>query len=102
MELQNNYEQIAAQNAEVVALSTDNLEGAKWAIDSLGVPFQVVYDLSTDVPKAYDVWNLYGDNLATGSAFVIDTNGIVRWKQIYSGIHDLVTANAIVQALQSL
>ena len=46
------------------------------------------------MPKAYDVWNLYGDNLATGSAFVIDTNGIVRWKQIYSGIHDLVTANA--------
>ena len=102
MELQNNYQQIAAQNAEVVALSTDNLEGAKWAIDSLGVPFQVVFDLSTDVPKAYEVWNLYGDNLATGSAFVIDTNGIVRWKQIYSGIHDLVTANAIVEALKAL
>ena len=102
MELQNNYQQIAEQNAEVVALSTDNLEGAKWAIDSLGVPFKVVYDLSTDVPKAYDVWNLYGDNLATGSAFVIDTNGIVRWSQIYSGIHDLVTATAIVDALKTL
>ena len=102
MELQNNYDQIAALNAEVVAVSTDNLEGAKWAIDSLGVPFQVAYALSTDVPKAYDVWNLYGDNLATGSAFLIDTNGIVRWKQIYSGIHDLVTANAIVEALQAL
>ena len=102
MELQNNYQQIADQNAEVVAVSTDNLEGAKWAIDSLGVPFKVAYDLSTDVPKAYDVWNLYGDNLATGSAFVIDTNGIVRWKQIYSGIHDLVTANAIVEALKAL
>ncbi len=102
MELQNNYDQIAALNAEVVAVSTDNLEGAKWAIDSLGVPFKVAYDLSTDVPKAYDVWNLYGDNLATGSAFVIDTNGIVRWSQIYSGIHDLVTANAIVEALQAL
>ncbi|MDE2896854.1 MAG: 2-Cys peroxiredoxin, partial [Chloroflexota bacterium] len=63
---------------------------------------KVAYDLSTEVPKAYEVWNLYGDNLATGSAFVIDTNGIVRWKQIYSGIHDLVTANAIVEALKAL
>ena len=102
MELQNNYEQIAGQNAEVVALSTDNLEGAKWAIDSLGVPFQVVYDTSTEVPKAYDVWNLYGDNLATGSAFLIDTNGIVRWSQVYSGIYDLITADAIIEALKAL
>lgn len=102
MELQNNYEQIAAQNAEVVAVSTDNLEGAKWAIDSLGVPFKVAYDLSTEVPKAYEVWNLYGDNLATGSAFVIDTNGIIRWKHIYAGIHDLTPAANIIQALQSL
>ena len=102
MELQNNYEQIAAQNAEVVAVSTDNLDGAKWAIESLGVPFTVLYDISTDIPKAYDVFNLYGDGLATGSAFVIDTNGLVRWKQIYSGVHDLVTAGNIVKALKAL
>ncbi len=102
MELQNNYEQIAAQNAEVVAVSTDNLDGAKWAIESLGVPFTVLYDISADVPKAYEVWNLYGDGLATGSAFVIDTNGLVRWKQVYSGVHDLVTAATIVEALKTL
>ena len=102
MELQNNYDKIAAQNAEVVAVSTDNLEGAKWAIDSLGVPFTVLYDTSTEVPKAYDVWNLYGDGLATGSAFVIDTNGIIRWRHIYAGIHDLTPAANIIQALQTL
>jgi peroxiredoxin len=102
VELQNNYEQIAAQNAEVVAVSTDNLDGAKWAIESLGVPFKVLYDITADVPKAYEVWNLYGDGLATGSAFVIDTNGLVRWKQIYSGVHDLVTAANIVEALKAL
>jgi peroxiredoxin len=102
VELQNNYEQIAAQNAEVVAVSTDNLDGAKWAIESLGVPFKVLYDITADVPKAYEVWNLYGDGLATGSAFVIDTNGLVRWKQVYSGVHDLVTAATIVEALKTL
>ena len=102
MELQNNYEQIAAQNAEVVAVSTDNLDGAKWAIESLGVPFTVLYDITADVPKAYDVFNLYGDGLATGSAFVIDTNGLVRWSQIYSGVHDLVTSAKIVEALKAL
>jgi peroxiredoxin len=102
VELQNNYEQIAAQNAEVVAVSTDNLDGAKWAIEALGVPFTVLFDVSTEVPKAYEVFNLYGDGLATGSAFVIDTNGLVRWKQIYSGVHDLVTAANIVEALKAL
>lgn len=102
MELQNSYDQIAAQNAEVVAVSTDNLDGAKWAIEALGVPFTVLFDVSTEVPKAYEVFNLYGDGLATGSAFVIDTNGLVRWKQIYSGVHDLVTAANIVEALKAL
>ena len=102
MELQNSYDQIAAQNAEVVAVSTDNLDGAKWAIEALGVPFTVLFDVSTEVPKAYEVFNLYGDGLATGSAFVIDTNGLVRWKQVYSGVHDLVTAATIVEALKTL
>ena len=102
MELQNNYEAIAAQNAEVVAVSTDNLDGAQWVLDTMGVPFTVLYDLSTDVPKAYDVFNLYGDGLATGSAFVIDTNGAIRWSHIYAGIHDLTPAANIISALQAL
>ncbi len=102
MELQNNYEAIAPLNAEIVAVSTDNLEGAAWVIQELGVPFPVLYDVSTDVPRAYDVFNRYGDGLATGSAFVIDTNGVIRWSHVYTGIHDLTPASAIVQALQAL
>ncbi len=102
MELQNNYQAITDRNAEVLAISTDDLSEAANAVETLGIPFPVLSDQSQEVPKAYHVFNLYGDGLATGSVFIVDTEGALRWSRIYSGIHDFVSTGAITSGLDSI
>ena len=102
MELQQNYSRVTPFNAEVLAISTDNLGDARWVIDNIGVPFPILYDVSESVPKAYGVFNHFGDGLATGSVFVIDVNGLIRWSKIYTHSGDFVSTNHIVEALGAL
>ena len=102
VELQQAYAEVSAQNAEVLAISTDDLSGAQWVIENLGIPFPVLYDQGDVVPRAYDVFNRFGDGLATGSVFLVDTQGVIRWAQVYTHAHDLVPAQGILDGLRAL
>lgn len=48
----------------------------------MGLEFQVLYDPEANVVKAYGVFNLHGNDLPTPSAFIIDTEGNIRWEYI--------------------
>ena len=102
MELQRNYSRITPFSAEVLAISTDDLGDARWVIDNIGVPFPILYDESESVPKAYGVFDHFGDGLATGSIFIIDAEGLIRWSKIYTHSGDFVSANQILEALGAL
>ena len=64
MELTEVYPDIQALNAEVVAISVDDLAGASDIVGKVGIPFPVLYDPSQQVPETYKVFNLLGDNVA--------------------------------------
>lgn len=102
VELQQSYAEVSAQNAEVLAISTDDLSGAQWVIENLGIPFPVLYDQGDVVPRAYDVFNRFGDGLATGSVFLVDTQGVIRWAQVYTHAHDVVPVQGILDGLRAL
>lgn len=102
VELQQAYVEVSAQNAEVLAISTDDLSDARWVIDNLSIPFPVLYDRGDVVPMAYNVFNHFGDGLATGSVFLVDTQGVIRWSQIYTHAHDFVPAERIIESLRAL
>ena len=69
-------------NAEVLAVSIEDLSDADYAVRAQGYPFPVLYDLDADVAEAYGVFNLHGNNLPTPSTFIIDTDGDIRWEYI--------------------
>ena len=69
-------------NAEVLAVSMEDLSNADYAVRALGFPFPILYDLDADVVEAYGVYNLHGNNLPTPSTFIIDTEGNIRWEYI--------------------
>ncbi len=72
------------QNAEVVAISVDNLANAQRMAGNSGVPFPILYNPDKDVVQAYGVYNLHNDNLATPSTFIIDSSGVIRYKYVGS------------------
>ncbi len=72
------------------------------AVETLGIAFPVLFDQSEDVPMAYHVFNHFGDGLATGSVFLVDTDGALRWSRIYTWTHDFVPTVEIVERLESI
>jgi len=65
-------------NAEILAISVDDLSQASYAVQALGLEFPVLYDTSAEVIKAYDVYN-QSARLAHPSTFIIDTEGDIAW-----------------------
>ena len=89
-------------DAEVLAISTDDLQGAESVVERLGLDFPILYDPGATVVREYGVYNLNHDSLASPSAFVIDKSGENRWKHIGVGRYDHATNQQIIDALLEL
>ena len=96
------YEDIQAADAEVLAISVDNLAGAERVVSQIGIPFPILYDPSKQVPGDYGVFNLLNDNLATPSTFILDKEGVIRYKYVASGIGDRPRVSQILQELADI
>ena len=102
VELQKDYQSIKDLQAEVLAVSTDNLTRAGYVVDRLGLEFPIMYNPQADMVKEYGVFNLLNDGLATPSTFVIDTQGKIRWKYIGVNISDRPSTRSIIRQLKKL
>ena len=89
-------------DAQVLAISTDDLSGAKKVASLIGIPFPILYNKDADVVKAYGVYDLLGDGLATPSTFIIDKQGVIRWKRVGSRVGDRPPASKVLEELGKL
>ena len=87
-------------DAQVLAISTDDLSGAKRVASLIGIPFPILYNKDADVVKAYGVYDL-GEGLATPSTFIIDKQGVIRWKRVGS-VRDRPPASKVLEELGKL
>ena len=62
----------ADENAQVLGISTDDLETQKKFADSLKLPFPLVADKDGAMAKAYGVWH---DGYADRVTFVVGSDG---------------------------
>ncbi|MCH7739006.1 MAG: redoxin domain-containing protein [Chloroflexi bacterium] len=98
-----NYESIVARNAEVVALSTDDLRGADIAVKNFGAGFPIVYtDGDPAIPRQYGVFNLHGDGLASAAIFIFDRSGTLAWKSVGEQYSTTVPSATIIEALEQI
>ncbi|HUL61491.1 MAG TPA: redoxin domain-containing protein, partial [Methanocella sp.] len=70
------------------------------AID-LRLPFRVISDPDCDVIKAYGVYDDSTDT-ADPTVFLIDKNGVVRFRKTIESLYDRVPADEIVNRLRDL
>ena len=83
-------------NAEILAVSVDDLSNAGYAARALGFPFPVLYDVDADVVRAYGVLDSSGSD-AVPSTFIIDTDGAVVWMHRGSTSHRTPNRHIIAQ-----
>ena len=98
-----NYESIGALNAEVVAISTDDLRGADIAVANFEAKFPIVYtDGDPEIPRRYGVFNLHSDGLASASIFIFDKQGTLAWKSVGEEYSTTVPAATVIEALKQI
>ena len=102
MELREDYEEFAALDAEVLAISVDDLAGADYVVADLGIQFPVLYDPQAEVIRPYGVYNLLRDNLATPAVFVIDKAGQVRWRWVAERYNQRPANQQIIDELEKI
>ncbi len=75
------WEDYSATGAEVVGLSTDSVESHKKFAEHHDLPLRLLSDVGGDVARMYGAKSLIPGKVAR-SVFVIDANGIVRYRDV--------------------
>lgn len=102
MELQEDYRTIAGLDAEVIAISVDDLSQAGYAVEAVGLTFPVLSDESAEAIQAYGIYRPNA-HLPRPSTFVIDKQGNIRWQYISGSNYTDRPANArIIEQLRLL
>ena len=94
------YQAISDLNAEILAVSVDDLSKAAYIVEQIGLP--VLYNPDAGVVWQYGVYNLLGDGLATPSTFILDVQGNIRWKYVGRSISDHSSSQQIISKLKEL
>ena len=85
-----------------MAISTDDLSKAQYRAERVGIPFPVLYNPDTDVVRDYGVYNLRRDGLAAPSTFIIDKEGVIRFKHVGMSTSDRPSTQQVLEQLHLL
>ena len=102
MELQGDYDLTKSLEADILAISTDDLSGAAFAVDGLGLEFPILYDPEASVVKKYGVYDLLGDRMAAPATFLLDRTGKIQWQYVGKDINDRPSNREIIRRLREL
>ena len=97
-ELQASYENIKEFNTIILSISAVPQATAKRLVDAFELDYPVLCDVDTQTIQKYGVSNAAGNN-AIISIFIIDTQGIIRWKQIPEGT---ILGEQVIQEVQKI
>ena len=101
--MQSNYNRIGNYDAEILAVSMDDFEGAGTMIANARAYYPVLYTTrDASVPEAYEVYNLHGDLVAAPAVFIIDKDGKIAYSYIGIDIGDRAPTDDIVEALRKI
>ena len=102
VELREDYEKFQALGAQILAVSTDDLSQAEYAVERLGLQFPILQDLEGRVSIKYGVFDLLNDGVAAPSTFLLDKDGAIRWQYIGKSKSDRPSNSQIIRQLQGL
>lgn len=86
----------------MLAISVDDLENVAWAVEGRGIPFPVLYDLSTETPRDYNVYNLLGDGEAAPATFILDQDQVIQWRRVGRSKGDRPSVGTILRQLSKV
>lgn len=93
------YEEIRGQGAELLAISTDDIGGAQRMQQTVGATFRVLADPTRATAEAYRVFDLLGDGVAAPATFIVDADSLIA-VHVGSSIGDRPSAASLLHTLR--
>ncbi len=100
--MQDSYPAIVSRNAEVIAVTTQDLGAASGSIDSVGVQFPLAYDVTKVVPRQWERFDNFKTELADAAVYVIDKDGRLVWQSLGDNYRHQVSATTVLKQLDSI
>ena len=101
-ELQKSYQAIKAQNAELVAITTDAQAVVKDTANKFGLRFVTLSDPNRLAINAYNAADPFNPRIARPQYYIIDEAGIIQWKFLDERKVGRLPAPKVVEALRNL
>ena len=102
MELEEAYQAIRAEGAELIAVSVDDVDGARLMAEHASASFPILADHTHAVTELYGVFNLLGDGVSAPATYVVTKDGDIPLGHVGQDIGDRVPAVAIINGLREL
>ena len=87
---------------ELAAISTDNTTDAFQMAALVGAEFPVLADAQKTVVQAYGVFDLLGDGVSAPAAFIVGSDGEMKWRFVGRTIQDRPAPDEILRQLEAL
>lgn len=104
--MQSGIEEIRTSGGEVLAISVDSPEENAGVVQRLGLDFPVLSDPELKAIDAYDLRHedavVEGTDVARPAVFLIDREGIIRWRDLTENYRVRVRPEQIVEQLRTL
>jgi peroxiredoxin len=84
-EFTKHYKELQNAGVEILAISTDGMDEARWTKEKVGTPFPVLSDAKRQVLESYGTRSLSSYPSPDGGPYnhatliLVDKNGIIRW-----------------------
>ena len=100
--MQSDYAEFQQLNAEILAISVEDITIGQRVSDLLDLQYPVLSDPDYRIVGQYGVYNLLGDSLATPSVFLVDAEGVIRWVYVGETTRDRPANETILDELRGL
>jgi peroxiredoxin len=102
VELEEAYQAIRAEGAELIAISVDDVENARLMAEHANASFPILSDSTHEVTELYGVFNLLEDGVSAPATYVVTKDGDIPLGHVGQDIGDRVSAVAIINGLRQL
>jgi len=103
--LQSRITDIGATGTSIVAISVDSPENTRRVVDRFGLDFPVLSDPDAKAITAYGVLHAQGGmggaDIARPAAFLIDGDGVVRWRHLTDNWRIRLRPDQVIETIQT-
>ena len=104
--MQSRIDEIHSAGAVVLAICKDSVEDNATSVENLKLDFSLLSDPEVEVTKAYDLLHaeasIDGGDIARPAVFIIDRQGVVRWREITDNWRVRVRPETILKQLEAI